>query len=440
MLFALASAGCASETGDKFIDLAGLAEQRSEVARLSSNYVQCMTDLRYTLTGKDGRTRRVSRMRGNVRPGDAIQATFTLIDRQGCGDLEVRLLSYTAPEPFWNPATAHLQRLVRSEGGVLPPGRHSLSLTAPECFFQVDLVYGAPIEVFAPPAVTFSAQGRLIDADNDGSAACECHPGAASACYTGREGTSGVGQCQPGTALCDESGLTEGPCDGQVLPTDEVCDGVDSDCNGIVDDAPECAGPVACEPAGSQSVCGANAVCDVSLAADGLVCRDITADKRVGEVCETLSECAEGHTCSGTRNGFLCRAFCSVDADCQGPGARCSAYLYGARTCSVSCNPADNSGCPAGFGCDPTRREDGADITLCLARAPVTQPEGGVCSDSSECAVEAACVVPATGPRVCRTLCDRRGADICAAGSSCVSFREPYLWGTDVEVGYCQPK
>ncbi len=53
-------------------------------------------------------------------------------------------------------------------------------------------------------------------------------------CYTGPSGTEGVGVCHGGTQTC--AGGVFGPCEGEVLPSPEVCDGLDDDCNGIVDD------------------------------------------------------------------------------------------------------------------------------------------------------------------------------------------------------------
>ncbi len=53
-------------------------------------------------------------------------------------------------------------------------------------------------------------------------------------CYTGPNGTSGVGACQEGQAVCTAG--VWGPCVGEVTPGGEACNGLDDDCNGSDDD------------------------------------------------------------------------------------------------------------------------------------------------------------------------------------------------------------
>lgn len=64
----------------------------------------------------------------------------------------------------------------------------------------------------------------------------DCEPGATESCYSGPIGTEGIGLCRTGTRTCPASGVW-GLCEGEVTPTTEVClNGVDDNCNGIVDD------------------------------------------------------------------------------------------------------------------------------------------------------------------------------------------------------------
>lgn len=54
-------------------------------------------------------------------------------------------------------------------------------------------------------------------------------------CFTGKDSLSGVGACKPGVWECD-SDLNPIACVGQTLPSKEVCDGQDNDCNGKTDE------------------------------------------------------------------------------------------------------------------------------------------------------------------------------------------------------------
>jgi len=69
----------------------------------------------------------------------------------------------------------------------------------------------------------------------------ECTPDETKECYSGAEDTKGVGSCQAGVSTC-LADKTWGACVGEVLPTDEICDGMDNNCDGSNDnnlDAPD---------------------------------------------------------------------------------------------------------------------------------------------------------------------------------------------------------
>ena len=54
-------------------------------------------------------------------------------------------------------------------------------------------------------------------------------------CYEGPGGTMAVGECRAGVSYCTDGGFN-GPCDGQILPIEERCDNLDNDCDGLVDE------------------------------------------------------------------------------------------------------------------------------------------------------------------------------------------------------------
>ena len=68
-------------------------------------------------------------------------------------------------------------------------------------------------------------------------------------CYSGPEGTEGVGECRAGEPVCNDNDYFL-ECGGEVLPSEEICDGLDNDCDGEIDED--------VQDAGIGDVCGSN--------------------------------------------------------------------------------------------------------------------------------------------------------------------------------------
>src|SRR5262249_14431854 len=79
----------------------------------------------------------------------------------------VSLVSYDAPGPSFDPNTASQQTIHALASGTFDPGPHSLSVTLPDNYYQVDFVLGQAITQLGPAgsSIFYSAQGRLLSAD-----------------------------------------------------------------------------------------------------------------------------------------------------------------------------------------------------------------------------------------------------------------------------------
>jgi len=81
---------------------------------------------------------------------------------------------------------------------------------------------------------------------------CICNPGDVQPCFAGPPGLRNVGACQDGHQVCvlDVDYGYWGECKGGMLPTDQdLCDSVDNNCNGCVDENLCCTGELDCPDA-----------------------------------------------------------------------------------------------------------------------------------------------------------------------------------------------
>jgi Putative metal-binding motif len=101
-----------------------------------------------------------------------------------------------------------------------------------------------------PAESTGSGPECNADADCEGNPAGEacdleqgtcgppCESGATRPCYSGPDGTDGMGTCQAGVNVCTVEGRWDLWCEGEVVPGAEDCsNGLDDDCDGTVDDS-----------------------------------------------------------------------------------------------------------------------------------------------------------------------------------------------------------
>ncbi len=63
---------------------------------------------------------------------------------------------------------------------------------------------------------------------------CSCSSGSTLDCYTGDSSKINIGECKTGIISC-VGGEEWGSCDGEILPSEEICDNKDNDCDGTTD-------------------------------------------------------------------------------------------------------------------------------------------------------------------------------------------------------------
>lgn len=229
----------------------------------------------------------------------------------------------------------------------------------------------------------------------DDGVGCQCQPGSTRVCG------SSIGQCSPGTQTCLPSGVWDGTCVGTVGPSSEICDGLDNDCNGVVDDGINCQ----CTP-GSTRVCGST----VGQCAPGIqsCLIDGTWDSNcvgsVGpspEICDGLD-----NDCNGVADDAIaCQCIPGESRPCGNNIGECS---YGTQTCLSSgiwdsvcndevgpspeiCDGLDNdcNGTPDdGIGCQcvvDSVRPCGSNVGECSYGTQTCDAAGiwGVCTDQT---------------------------------------------------------
>jgi hypothetical protein len=221
-----------------------------------------------------------------------------------------------------------------------------------------------------------------------------------------------VGECSPGVQVCRDGAVA---CEGQITPTTEVCNGLDDDCDGEVDEGlaagAACGSSVgACLP-GLEQCSGGRLICvgETPPGRELCDCADNDCDgatdepPATGSLCPTGSECVEcgcSRLCDITEFGPVCpsgRIAFMRGTDCFCVEPRCDETACGASTIEVS----------GSVTCAPGT--DGVPVCTCKNNVCTFPCDGVVCPSGTVCLpTSGVCVEDNCRGRGCPTgeLCD----------------------------------
>lgn len=117
---------------------------------------------------------------------------------------------------------------------------------------QGGCIEGDPPDWYCDPVEEQVFEDEICDGiDNNGEngidEGCDCVYGDVQPCWPGAPAARGVGGCLDGIQICGvRSDPRWGSCIDAILPSEEVCDNKDNDCNGCADDMPDCSPPLTC--------------------------------------------------------------------------------------------------------------------------------------------------------------------------------------------------
>jgi MYXO-CTERM domain-containing protein len=202
------------------------------------------------------------------------------------------------------------------------------------------------------------------------------------------------------------------PC----MPSPEVCNGLDDDCNMMVDDG------ITCTALGGA--CTMNSDCvsrRCAMVGGSMICtQQCIPDMPALAGCPAswhcqVQDCGRGQCAPGAPGAGADGDTCTQDTDCA--SGYC-ADLQGRHLCGQPCWPMGGSGCPSGESCDLVNATQcGGCVPDALAMGP--HPIGGTCTTDADCASDHCAAGTCTQPCTMDSECPSAyhcGAGFCVIG------------------------
>ncbi len=191
-----------------------------------------------------------------------------------------------------------------------------------------------------------TCEGTDDDCDGDVDEGCACRNGSHQACYSGDPATLDVGECHEGTQTCADGAW--GSCDGDVTPTNDVCDDLDNDCDpATADGSSEAWFGDDCDDPGDTDLCATGSYgCSAGIQ----TCSD--DDASTAEICGN----AVDEDCDGSLGAAPSNTTCAIPV-----AITVGSTEMGDNTCSgADLLPTTSGDCGAGDGV-------GNEVTYALA-------------------------------------------------------------------------